>query len=175
MTTAEAKHALITTAKNEIGYHEGDNNYNKYAVGMSRYYGWDVQNQPYCDIFTDWCFIKTFGGDAAAKMTYQSIGAFSALCRTSAQYFKNNNAWSSTPELGAVVFFYYDGAINHQGIVVEISGGVIYTVEGNSSDMVRSNAYATSNPAIAGYGIPNWSIVSSSSTNPATGGENIDM
>ena len=166
MTIAEAKHALITTAKNEIGYHEGDNNYNKFAVGMTRYYGWDVQNQPYCDIFTDWCFIKTFGGDAASKMTYQPIGAFSALCRQSAQYFKNNNAWFTTPELGDVIFFYYDGAINHQGIVVEISGGVVYTVEGNSSDMVRSNAYATNNPIIAGYGRPNWSVVVNSSETP---------
>lgn len=171
MTIAEAKYTLITVAKNEIGYHEGDNNWNKYAVGMTKYFGWDVQNQPYCGIFTVWCFIKAFG-DAAAKMTYQSIGAFSALCRQSAQYFKNNNAWFSTPEIGDVVFFYYDGAINHQGIVVEVSGGVIRTVEGNSSDMVRSNAYATGSSVIAGYGRPNWSIVASSSTNPATGGEN---
>lgn len=172
MTIAEAKHALITTAKNEIGYHEGNNNYNKYAIGMAKYYGMDMQNQPYCDIFTDWCFIKTFGGAAASKMTYQPIGAFSAACRYSAQYFKENNAWFKTPEIGDIIFFYYDGAINHQGIVVEISGGVVYTIEGNSSDMVRSNAYALSEPKIAGYGRPNWSVVSSSSTNPVTGGEN---
>lgn len=175
MTIAEAKHALITTAKSEVGYHEGDNNYNKYAVGMTKYYGWDVQNQPYCDIFTDWAFVKTFGGDAAAKMTYQPMGSFSALCRQSAQYFKNNNAWFASPEIGDVIFFYYDGAINHQGIVVEVSGGLVYTVEGNSSDMVRSNRYGLGAAVIAGYGRPNWSVVSSSSTDPATGGENMPI
>ena len=156
MTIAEAKHALITTAKNEIGYHEGDNNYNKYSIGMAKYYGWDVQNQPYCDIFTDWTFIRTFGGDAAAKMTYQPMGSFSALCRQSAQYFKNNNAWFASPEIGDVIFFYYDGAINHQGIVVEVSGGLVYTVEGNCGNEVRLAAYDMKDTYVVGYASPRY-------------------
>ena len=32
MTIQEAKNKLINYAQNEVGYHEGANNYNKYAI-----------------------------------------------------------------------------------------------------------------------------------------------
>ena len=63
------------------------------------------------------------------------------------------------PEVGDVIFFYYDGDINHQGIVVNVSGGIVYTAEGNSSDMVARRAYSIGSANIAGYGRPDWSVV----------------
>ena len=172
MTISEAKAKLIAWCKGQVGYTEGANNWNKYAVGKASAYGWDVQNQPWCDVFCDAGFIECFGFETAGKLTYQTMGAFSALCRFSAQYFKDNGAFFSYPEPGDIIFLIYDGGINHQGIVTDVSGGVVYTVEGNSSDRVRSCAYAVGSSNIAGYGRPRWSIFSSSSSDPTTTGEN---
>jgi LysM repeat protein len=58
--------------------------------------------------------------------------------------------------------------INHTGIVVSASGGIVRTIEGNSGDAVRSNAYGIGTPTIAGYGRPNWSIVAGSDNNVPT-------
>ena len=158
MTISEAKAKLVATATAELGYREGENNYNKYADGMDSLYGWHIQNQPYCDIFVDWCFVHSFGLEMAGKLTYQPVGNFSALCSKSADYYKAQRAWYGTPEVGDQVFFYSNGGINHTGIVVAVSGGVVQTVEGNSSDMVRRNAYAVGSAIIAGYGRPRWDI-----------------
>ena len=172
MTIQEAKAKLVAWCKDQVGYEEGYNNYNKYATGRYNAYGWDVQNQPWCDIFADVAFIECFGIDLASKLTYQPKGGFSALCSASAQYYKSNDAYYSSPEVGDQVFFNVSGGINHTGIVVKVGGGIVETIEGNSSDAVRNNAYAIGSSYINGYGRPNWSVVSSSSTDPATGGEN---
>lgn len=168
MTIQEAKKKLIDWVKAEVGYPEGDNNYNKYAPIVTPLIGWNAQNQPWCDIFTDAAFIRCFGLADAAKMTYQPIGGGSAACRYSADFFKSNNAWSSTPHVGDVIFFFVDGGINHQGIVTDVSGGVVYTVEGNSGDKVAQRAYAVGSSNIAGYGVPNWSVVAEDNNVPTT-------
>ena len=161
MTINEAKQILIDWCNAQVGTREGANNYNKYAEDsrLQQLYGWNAQNQPWCDLFTDAAFIACFGLTKAAAMTYQPIGAGSAACRFSAQFFKNAGAWYRLPEPGDVIFFYVDGDINHQGVVVAVSGGIVTTVEGNSSDMVARRTYAVGSSQIAGYGRPKWSLL----------------
>lgn len=159
MTIEEAKKKLINWAVSQIGYHEGSNNWNKYATLWTKAGGWNAQNQPWCDIFVDSAFIESFGLETASKLTYQSIGGFSALCRASAQFYKNNNAWYAFPEVGDQVFFYSGGDINHTGIVETVNGSYFTTIEGNSSDMVARRNYYVSNSYVAGFGRPNWSII----------------
>lgn len=172
MTTAEAKAKLVAWAIAQVGYTEGANNYNKYAPKWTAAGGWNAQNQPWCDIMVDCGFIECFGIDYASRLTYQPKGGFSALCSTSANYYKANSAWFSTPSKGDQVFFYSGGGINHTGIVVDVTGGLVVCVEGNSSDAVRKNTYRLGDGYIAGFGRPNWDIFSSSSTIPTTTGEN---
>ena len=160
MTISEAKQKLISWAQAQIGYAEGADNWNRYAEKWTEAGGWNVQNQPWCDVFVDAGFIECFGLALASKLTYQPAGAFSALCSRSAQDYRDNDAWVHTPEPGDQVFFNVSGGINHTGIVVSVSGGVVYTVEGNSSDMVRRSAYGIGSAYIAGYGRPNWAAVS---------------
>lgn len=170
MTRNEAISKLLTWANAQIGTTESGDNWNKYAQNMSAAYGWNVQNQPWCDVFVDAGFVECFGIENAAKMTYQPIGGFSAACRYSAAYFAAQGALVQTPEPGDQIFFRdSDGVINHTGIVVSANGGIVRTVEGNSGDAVRSNAYGIGAPTIAGYGRPNWSVVAGSDNNiPAT-------
>lgn len=158
LTAEAAKNKLCLWAEEQIGYHEGDGNSNKYAdtPGLSEMYGWNPQNQPWCDVFVDAGFISCFGVENACRMTYQPMGGGSALCKQSAQYYKDAGAWSNRPEVGDQVFFYASGDINHTGIVVRVVGGSIVTVEGNSSDQVSERCYSAGDSKIAGYGRPNW-------------------
>ena len=171
MTIQEAKAKLVAWCNDQVGYQEGANNWNKYAPKWTAAGGWNAQNQPWCDIFVDCGFLECFGIDLASKLTYQPKGGFSALCSASANYYKNNGAWFSTPAVGDQIFFNVSGGINHTGIVIGVTGGVITTVEGNSSDAVRRNTYALGNSYIAGFGRPDWSIFSSNSTPSVTTGE----
>jgi hypothetical protein len=161
MTAEEAKRKFCLWAEEQLGYHEGDGNSNKYAEtpGLSEMYGWNPQNQPWCDVFVDSGFISCFGVEAACKMTYQPMGAGSALCKQSAQYYKDNGAFYQRPEVGDQVFFYASGDVNHTGVVVRVVGGSIITVEGNSSDQVAERCYSTGDSKIAGYGRPDWAAV----------------
>ena len=161
MTESQAKSKLCVWAESQVGYMEGASNWNDYAENpdLQKLYGWKPQNQPWCDVFVDTGFLVCFGFDAAAAMTYQPIGAGSALCKQSAQYYKDNGAWYQTPEIGDQVFFYASGDINHTGIVIRVDGGTVITVEGNSSDMVAERCYSIGDSKIAGYGRPKWSVV----------------
>lgn len=161
MTEQQAINAVVTTANGQVGYREGENNYNKYAAELDPlgiFYG-AKQNQPWCATFDLWVFYKCFGLAAALEMLCSPKPTAIPLCKSGAQYFKTAGRWSTTPSLGAVVFFYVSGDINHQGIVTAINGKTITTVEGNSSDMVSRRTYTVGSSAIAGYGVPKWSVV----------------
>lgn len=168
MTVLEAKNKLCVWAQQQVGYVEGAGNWNKYAenAALQKLYGWKPQNTYWCDTFADVAFIECFGLENASKMTYQPIGAGSALCRQSAQYYKDNGAFYHRPEIGDQVFFYASGDINHTGIVIRVDGGSVHTVEGNSSDMVAERVYSVMDGKIAGYGRPDWSVVSGQSEVP---------
>lgn len=166
MTIEQAKTKLLAWVSAQVGTHEGANNFNKYAEDkrLVTLYGWDAQNQPWCDLFTDAAFISCFGLELGAAMTYQRIGSGSAACRTSAQFFRDHGAFSQYPEPGDVIFFYVSGAINHQGIVTRVAGGSVVTIEGNSSDQVVERVYQIGASNIAGYGRPDWKLVESEET-----------
>lgn len=173
MTLSEAKEKLLDTARNEMGYKEGYNNYIKYAEGSwdNQFYGWELQHQPWCDVFVDWCFTHAFTMQQGAAMTYQTVGRGSALCRTSAQYYKNNNAYYDYPEVGDQIFFYYSGAINHTGIVESVKGSgsnwtSVTTIEGNANEQVQRSTYKKGNSILAGFGRPKWSVVTDGTETP---------
>lgn len=163
MTIEQAKEKLLAWVSAQVGTHEGANNWNKYAEDkrLAQLYGWDAQNQPWCDLFTDAAFVSVFGLELGAAMTYQQIGSGSAACRTSAGFFRDHGAFSQYPEAGDVIFFYSQGAINHQGIVMRVAGGSVVTVEGNSSDQVAERVYQIGDSRIAGYGRPDWKLAAS--------------
>ena len=164
MTKDEAIHKVVQLAYDQVGYKEGPNNYNKYADSLyiQKLYGWGVQNQPWCAIFINWLFLTAFGYDDGSAMTYGG----SPACSIAAQNYKNNNAWSMNPRKGDQIFFNISGGINHTGIVVDVSGSTITTIEGNSSDSVAKRTYYAGDASIAGYGVPNWNVVADLPDNP---------
>ena len=163
MTIENAKTILVDWCKSQIGYHEGANNANKYAMSSDwdeKLYGFSADNVPWCDVFVDAAFINCFGYEDAIKMTYQYPRGY-ASCRMSANAYKNNEAFYKLPEVGDQIFFYVDGEINHTGVVVGVNElyNTIQCVEGNYTDSVAYTSYVISNPTIAGFGRPDWNIV----------------
>ena len=173
MTIQEAKARLLAWCNAQVGTAEGANNWNKYAEKWTEAGGWNAQNQPWCDIFVDVGFIECFGLELASRLTFQPKGSFSALCSASANFYKAAGFWRTSPEVGDQVFFNVGGGINHTGIVVAVTSGIVTTVEGNSSDAVRRNTYSIGSGYIAGYGRPCWSILDGSDVpdDPAGGSD----
>ena len=167
---------LIELAKTEVGYMEkrnesglddktanaGQNNFTKYARDLYP----NLQGQPWCDMFVDWCFVKTFGRSQTLKL----LGPFSAYTPSSAQWFKDKGQWYSKPKVGDQIFFKNSVRICHTGLVYRAEGGMVYTIEGNTSlgsqvipngGSVCFKQYDMTNPRIAGYGRPDYSILKS--------------
>lgn len=174
---------LIRTAAAEIGYLEksysaykarpsviyektagaGNDNVTKYGADLRAWipeagdtYGIDYQ---WCDQFVDWCMVRTFGKEEAKRLL---IG-WSAYTPTSSYYFKSHHQWHTEPKRGDIIFFRNSERICHTGIVYEVEGDRVLTIEGNTSSVsgvvsnggcVARKAYDKSNSRIAGYGRP---------------------
>lgn len=174
LSVESVKRRLLDVARAEIGYQECGSNLTKYASAYdldTRLYGFDMDGSPWCDYFVDWCFMVAFGFDVGSAMTYQYRGCSGAACAESALYYKVAGAFHGTPEIGDQIFFYVSGDINHTGIVEEIGGGYVTTIEGNSSDSVRRNQYRVSDPSIAGYGRPKWKAAAGAKITEPVNGE----
>lgn len=170
MTEDQVIKKLISTASAEIGYKEkasnknlddktanaGKENFTKYERDLVKLIGSPYsQGSAWCDMFVDWCFIQTFGKDNAKKM----LGGWSAYTPTSADLYKKAKRFYQSPAVGDQIFFKNSEHINHTGIVAYVTETFVHTIEGNSSNKVQSRAYSLKDKSIAGYGRPNWSVV----------------
>lgn len=179
---------VIAAARVEIGYLEkatnaqledktanaGSANWNKFAAFLDNLgvvYNGKKNGYAWCDIFVDWCFITTFGLDLGMALLCQAFNGLGAGCTYSAKYFKDRGQFhKSNPQPGDQIFFTNDGGKSsyHTGLVVDVKGGKVYTIEGNTSSLagvvpnggcVRDKSYKLGASYIAGYGRPDYSIV----------------
>ena len=173
MTEQQAINKVIEIANSQVGYREGPNNYTKYAAELDplKVFWGSKQNAAWCGTYVFWVFYKAFGAENALKVLCSPKPSGIPLCSSGAKYFKDAGRWSNKPQLGAVVFFYVSGGINHTGIVTGVSGLTVTTVEGNSSDMVSRRVYSANSSTIAGYGLPKWSEVADVSPSVSTNHE----
>lgn len=180
MTQNDAIERVLTVARNEIGYHEkasnaslddknansGSGNYTKYARdldALGNFYNGAKQGYAYCDVFSDWCFVKSFGSDLGRRMIFQPPQSAGAGCLYSAQYYKQAGHWVTSPQPGDQIFFTYAaGEYSHTGLVESVSNGMVHTIEGNTSDQVARRSYPLTSGSIIGYGRPDWSLVADS-------------
>lgn len=164
---------LIATAMAEVGYREkatnsqlesktanaGSRNYTKYAAWIDsnypNFYNGRKNGYSWCDVFNDYCYIKSFGLNKALELLCQPLKSAGAGCKYSYNYFKAKNQVGKTPKKGAQIFFGSSVSnINHTGIVYDFDKTYVYTIEGNSGNMVSKRKYSRSNTSIVGYGYP---------------------
>lgn len=164
---------VINIALNEVGYLEKKSNAhleskteNAGYANYTKYGKWYGLNPAYwCAMFLCWIFHEAYGTNAAKQLL---AGKFSAACEDIRQNFISRKQYiTSGPKAGDIVFYTgsrHAGA-NHIGLIVEVSNGKIYTVEGNTSGgssvidngggVVRKS-YALTHNKIMGYGRPNY-------------------
>lgn len=154
---------VVSLALGEVGYTEEPkgSNKNKYAKMIDEvypdFYNGKKNGSAWCDEFFDALFLICFGLEEALRLLCQPKKSCGAGCKFSAQYYKNAGRWFDKPEVGDQIFFYVGGEINHTGIVTKVDAKKVYTVEGNSGDMVKAHSYnKDGNKKIAGYGRPRW-------------------
>jgi len=145
----------------------GSNNYTIFGkhlldtTGAKGTYGINYQ---WCDQFCDDILVRAFGVEKAKLL----LGGWSAYTPTSAEYYQKMGQWHKTPKVMDQIFFKNSVRIHHTGFVISVGASTVTTIEGNTSagtDVVANGGkvaikmYRLDDPAIAGYGRPNWSIV----------------
>lgn len=177
---------LLATALAEEGYLEkasnanldsktgnaGDKNWTKYARDLDALglYNGKKNGYAWCDMFCDWCFVRTFGLELAMQMTGQPTkNGYGAGCTESVRYYKKIERFFSKPMAGDQIFFTNDGGKTfcHTGLVVAVKNGYVHTIEGNTSSQsgvvanggaVRQKSYLLTYRRIGGYGRPKYDL-----------------
>ena len=181
-STKAAIDTLIATASAEVGYLEkksnaklddkianaGSKNYTKYWRDVKP----SFQGESWCACFVSWCFMVTFGQEAAKKLLMHFPFTY---CQTLAAKTTNK-----TPKRGAVMLFWRPAKnrYGHTGIVYNVDSTYVYTIEGNTSGAsgVISNGGGVcqkkyklaSLDSRTKYFIPDYSIVVNAEKNTAT-------
>lgn len=165
--TGDGAFDTLSVALSQYTYHEGSGtadfdgenknssgNFTEYnyafgKIGGSYSYAW-------CAAFASWC-LQQAGEGGSAGGAFSSCTLWIEELRALGQY--RTRASGYTPKMGDLIFFRSAGvarASDHVGLVREVRGGRVYTVEGNSSGQVSLRDYALSDTYIVGYGCPKY-------------------
>ena len=173
MTETQAINKVLDLARSEIGYKEkrsnaylddkdanaGSGNWTKYARDLdavTNFYNGAKNGFSWCDIFVDWLFYQCFGAQTAMQMLCQPARSAGAGCLYSAGYYRNAGRWTNNPAPGEQIFFISGSDVYHTGIVEQVNGNQVITIEGNTGDQVARRTYSINDSRIYGYGIPRW-------------------
>lgn len=118
---------VINIAKKYVGVCEYPPNSNK-VVFNTMFYGREVSgsNYPWCCAFI-WCIFNEAGIDIKRTASCMMLGDW---FKQTGKYHKDN------PQVGDIVFFKFPGSsrwTNHVGLVIEVNGNTLTTIEGNTS------------------------------------------
>ncbi len=144
---------FINTANGYMGYQETGNNYTPFG----EWYGLNGGDKaPWCAMFVSYCADKAgilgtvvpkYAGVLEGKGWYESRG----------KYKTRQSGYS--PHAGDVIVINWNGTGKsddfHTGIVTAFDPitKVVFTIEGNRTDMVKRGEYSMNNINIHGYGI----------------------
>ena len=121
--------------------------------------GYAVKNSDdWCDIFVTTVFQR----EGLSGLIGRECGVERHI-----QIFKRLGIWNedgtTTPKAGDIITFNWDqnsqqnnGFADHIGIVESVSNGIIHTIEGNSNNQVRRNAYRIGHGNIRGFATPRY-------------------
>lgn len=141
--TAGGNEAIVEVALTQLGNEGGEPYWS--------WYGFDSRVE-WCACFVSWC------GSQCGYLDAGILPMFSG-CSDGVSWFQSQGLWQGQdyePSAGDVIFFDWegDGAVDHVGLVEKCENGVVYTVEGNSGDMVKEHSYSVGSASVSGYGTP---------------------
>ena len=143
---------MVSIAKSQLGTEDGE-----------KYWRWYGFTEPvdWCACFVSWC------ADEAGLIAEGLVPKFAEV-NEGIRWFQEQGRWIATtkepdykPSPGTLIFFDWeqDGVADHVGIVENCRRGRVYTVEGNSGNMVACRYYRQDNSEIIGYGVTSNIIV----------------
>lgn len=144
--TGNFKEKLIAVALAEEGYREWTNR------NDTKYGEWNNCNyEAWCATFVSWC-ANNAGVPKNIVCRSISVTVFmTTFSNWDKFYYKENY----TPVRGDLIIFKSDGA-SHIGIVLNSDETTVYTIEGNTSNMVAKRSYPLNHSTITGYCHPNY-------------------
>ena len=161
MNVSEVRKKFAARAAGYVGVKEGTAGH--HAI-IDKYNGHKPLARGYKVTYKDaWC--ATFGSMVAIEAGYTDIIPTECSCNKQIELWKQKGCWcesdAKTPEPGDYIYYDWDdngvgdckGNSDHVGIVEKCEGGVVYTVEGNSSNAVRQRSYTVGDASIMGYGL----------------------
>lgn len=135
--------------------------YSQWYIGDANFGEQWNPSTPWCACYVSWALVETgFPGPDndvdddgfSHGKWFANVNDFMNFCQQEpAQY---GQSWSKTPSIGNLVFFNIDNDTDadHIGVVVNVHGGAVYTIEGNNDGKVTLAKYDMDDPRILGYG-----------------------
>jgi hypothetical protein len=149
MTQAEK---VIQIARSELGSCEANGGDDKYL----KWYGGLPMTAAWCAVFASWVYFQhnknlyfpKFASCDNGLKWFIDTGRFKANPR-----YGGNGKYK--PKMGDLIFFSEPKTLadsTHVGIVIKSDSKIVYTIEGNTSDMVKEKKYEIDKSTILGYG-----------------------
>ena len=164
MSVERTRERIVLIGSCFLGYREGRNNDNIFGD----WYG--IPNQPWCAMFVSYCMNK-------AGVLPNVVKKF-ASCSIGWNWFKSKGQTRNRgyiPQKGDIIFFDWNpekgDGIDHVGIVNNVNGEYIYTLEGNHDDQVNIYKYHINDARIYGYAVPDYTgeeIIENNPSEPYT-------
>ena len=149
MSVEGTRERIVLIGNCYLGYREGRNNDNIFGD----WYG--IPNQPWCAMFVSYCMNK-------AGVLQNVVKKF-ASCSIGWKWFRSKGQTRNRgyiPQKGDIIFFDWEpekgDGIDHVGIVNNVNGEYIYTLEGNHDDQVNIYKYHINDARIYGYAVPDY-------------------
>ena len=121
-----------------------------YIGGYKNNSGWS-KNTPWCASYISWCIGQINLSVSGEAPRYANVDLFKNHFGTDTWLTPDH-----TPAPGDLVFFGQNNDPNHMGVVITTDEEAIYTIEGNTANVVGIRKYSIADPKILGYGVINW-------------------
>ena len=160
---------LVAEARKHIGTRETGENDTPFNRWLGKIAGYPVGGfgYPWCHAFVSYCLSHSDNAGAGPK---------TASCSAGVQWFTQRGRWSSTPQVGDLVY-YGAGGGTHVEIVAGVDSANIRTIGGNTSGALGGNYFngdgvyektvERSSYRIHGYGRPSFGSGGGAVTAPA--------
>lgn len=162
--TGDHRYDVILVALSQLGYHEGDSDadmdgwnfsgsnnyveYNRLFCKLDNIWGY-----AWCAAFVSWC---QFQAGIPAEIDCSEVSCprmINEILKPQGLYKTVDSGY--IPLTGDLIYFKSASSTavsSHVGLVIGVSDGYVYTIEGNGGDRVGKHKYAIDDSYIVGYG-----------------------
>ena len=141
---------MLDIVRGQLGVREATGNND--GVPSQRYMS--GRKEPWCANFVSWAFRQAGTPLPGNQRALAGVEYMEDQMQGAGKWFARG---SQTPKAGDIIFFANRGSSDagpgrHVGMVEKVENGRVYTIEGNTSNMVARRSYPLDLARITGYG-----------------------